>query len=189
MTIEENKNGLEPVDLGIDHKPSQEDIMIIDKTFIELLIIEDNEYKLKNTVEYIQRAAEDFPKYLIDYRVAKSFIGAKRLIKETKFDGYVIDMQFPNHDDEMPEMKKGVELIHFLNYSIDKTPRVVNTSSAESADYLQEANLKDHMIVNNGCFNCTLQFYQFLKEVVDAKESKKSWYMDASDYEKVKSIS
>ena len=93
MTIEENKNGLEPVDLGIDHKPSQEDIMIIDKTFIELLIVEDNEYKLKNTVEYIQRAAEDFPKYLIDYRVAKSFIGAKRLIKETKFDGYIIDMQ------------------------------------------------------------------------------------------------
>ena len=32
-------------------------------------------------------------------------------------------------------------------------------------------------------------FMNFLKDVIDAKESKKSWYMDASDYEKVKSLS
>ena len=186
MTIEENKKDLEQVDLGINHKSSQEDIMVIDKTFIEILIVEDNEYKLNKTIKDIQKAAEDFPKYMIDYRVAKSFIGARRLIKETKFDGYVIDMQFPNHDYEMPEMKKGVELIHFLNYSIDKTPRVVNTSSEDSKKSLDEANLNETVIINDGMHCCILPFYHFLK---DAKESKKSWYMDASDYEKVKSIS
>jgi hypothetical protein len=174
MTIEENKNGLEPVELGIDHKPSQEDIMIIDKTFIEILIVEDNEYKLNKTIKDIQKASKDFPKYIIDYRVAKSFIGARRLIKETKFDGYVIDMQFPNHDDEMPEMKKGVELIHFLNYSIDKTPRVVNTSSEDSRKSLEEANLNETLIINDGTHCCIRPFYHFLEEVINAKESKKS---------------
>ena len=174
MTIEENKKDLEQVDLGIDHKQSQEDIMIIDKTFIEILIVEDNEYKLNKTIKDIQKASEDFPKYLIDYRVAKSFIGARRLIKETKFDGYVIDMQFPNHDDEMPEMKKGVELIHYLNYSMDKKPRVVNTSSEDSRKSLEEANLNETLIINDGTYCCIRPFYEFLKRVVDAKESKKS---------------
>jgi hypothetical protein len=174
MTIEENKNGLEPVELGIDHKPSQEDIMIIDKTFVELLIIEDNEYKLDRTVKDIQKAAKDFPQYMVDYRVAKSFIGARRLIKETKFDGYVIDMQFPNHDDKTPEMRKGVELIHFLNYSMNKTPRVVNTSSEDSRKSLEEANLNETLIINDGTHCCIRPFYHFLEEVINAKESKKS---------------
>lgn len=169
MTVEYNKKGLEQVDLGIDHKPSQEDIMVIDKTFIELLIVEDNEYKLNRTVEDIKSAAKDFPNYLIDYRVAKSFSGARRLIKETKFDGYVIDMQFPNHDDEMPEMKKGVELIHYLNYSMGKKPRVVNTSSEDSRKSLEEANLNETVIINDGMHCCILPFYHFLKEVIDAK--------------------
>jgi hypothetical protein len=174
MTIEENKNGLEPVELGIDHKPSQEDIMIIDKTFVELLIIEDNEYKLDRTVKDIQKAAKDFPQYMVDYRAAKSFFGARRLIKETKFDGYVIDMQFPNHDDEMPEMRKGIELIHFLNYSMNKTPRVVNTSSEDSRKSLEEANLNETLIINDGTHCCIRPFYHFLEEVINAKESKKS---------------
>ena len=147
----------------------------MDKKPIEILIIEDNAQKLQNTIEYIKEASKDLPEYLIDYRVAKSFNSARRLMKETKFDGYVIDMQFPQFDNEMPQMKKGVELIHFLNYSMDLKPRVVNTSSDESIEYLKEANLNNETVIIN-CVgrNVLVPFYNFLKRVCDATITEKA---------------
>lgn len=140
--------------------------------YYKILVVEDNDYKYRHTEKFLRFAAKNLNIELTIERVCTLYEANQAITSPIKHDGIVIDMQFPKRDGERIERKCGIEFIHRLNYGIHNAPRVVNTSSEETLEFLTEAKIEVQTIINDGRFDTTDEFEEFLQKVINFKEGK-----------------
>ncbi len=145
---------------------------------MKILIIEDNERKLKDTIEYVQNVCKE--SYFID--TAFSVTEGRRMLKENLYDRVIIDMQLPSTRNSGIDRFGGVNILNYLPLTINADTRhIVNSSSDETREVLDNNNFPlVGLIVNSSMYNCTKQFdlfingLKFIEEplAVDVKETK-----------------
>ena len=140
--------------------------------YLRILIVEDSDYKFDKTEKFLKAAAENLEVGVTTERCRTLYEANQSIAAPTPHDGIVIDMQFPKRAGGQIERKCGIEFIHRLNYGMYKAPRVVNTSSDETIEFLNEAKIEVQCIVNDGRFDTTDEFEEFLQKVINHKEGK-----------------
>ena len=96
---------------------------------MKILIIEDNPHKLVKTIDYIEDVSPD----ALEIDVADTVREGYMLSKDTKYDRIVIDMQLPSLGDGHVDREGGIQILQYLEDSINEdTPRVINSSSEET---------------------------------------------------------
>ena len=140
--------------------------------YLRILIVEDSDYKYDKTEKFLKAAAENLGVGVSTERSRTLYEANQAIAAPTPHDGVVIDMQFPKRAGERIERKCGIEFIHRLNYGMHNAPRVVNTSSEETIEFLTEAKIEVQTIVNDGRFDTTDEFEEFLQKVINFKEGK-----------------
>lgn len=137
---------------------------------MRVLIIEDNERKLNDTIEYIQKACKE--ELEIDH--AMSVRAAKQYIKEVKYDRVVIDMQLPDTNNGSINRFGGIAILQYLDATQlnTNTKRVVNSSSDETRGVLDTQGYQNEiLIVNSSMYNCSRQFDVFINGEVSLTSS------------------
>lgn len=137
--------------------------------YFKILVVEDNDCKYRSTEQFLRGAAEELSIGLTIERVCTLYEANQAITTPISHDGIVIDMQFPKRAGEFIEKKCGVEFIHRLNYGMHKAPRVVNTSSVDTLKTLEEAKIEVQTIVNDGRYDATDEFREFLEYVIKQK--------------------
>lgn len=138
--------------------------------YFKILVVEDNDYKYQKTEQFLRGAAEELTIGLTIERAWSLYEANQAITSPIKHDGIVIDMQFPKRVGEHIERKCGIEFIHRLNYGLHTAPRVVNTSSEDTLKTLEEAKIEVQTIVNDGRYDATDEFREFLQKVIKFKE-------------------
>ena len=127
---------------------------------MKILIIEDNPHKLVKTIDYIEDVSPD----ALEIDVADTVREGYMLSKDTKYDRIVIDMQLPSLGDGHVDREGGIQILQYLEDSINEdTPRVINSSSEETREVLDNNNYKDEkLIINSSMYDCTRAFKKFI---------------------------
>lgn len=137
---------------------------------MRVLIIEDNERKLNDTIEYIQKACKEE----LEMDHVMSVKHAKQHIKEIKYDRIVIDMQLPDTNNSSINRFGGIAILQYLDateLNVD-TKRVVNSSSSETREVLDTQGYQDEtLIVNSSMYDCSRQFDVFINGGVSLTSS------------------
>ena len=137
---------------------------------MRVLIIEDNERKLNDTIEYIQKACKEE----LEMDHAMSVRAAKQYIKEVKYDRVVIDMQLPDTNNSSINRFGGIAILQYLDATQlnTNTKRVVNSSSDETRGVLDTQGYQNEiLIVNSSMYNCSRQFDVFINGEVSLTSS------------------
>lgn len=137
---------------------------------MRVLIIEDNERKLNDTIEYIQKACKEE----LEMDHVMSVKHAKQHIKEIKYDRIVIDMQLPDTNNSSINRFGGIAILQYLDateLNVD-TKRVINSSSNETREVLDTQGYQDEtLIVNSSMYDCSRQFDVFINGGVSLTSS------------------
>ena len=128
---------------------------------MKILIIEDNPNKLETTIGYINAVTNGEHEIKTATTVAKAYIYLMR----NQFDRIIIDMQLPISGVNIDRFG-GIQVLQHLDDSINAdTKRVINSSSRETREVLDNNNYKDEtLIVNSNMYDCTASFKKFMEE-------------------------
>lgn len=145
---------------------------------MKILIIEDNERKLKDTIEYVQNVCKEEAEIEVAYSVTEG----RRMLKDFIYDRVIIDMQLPSTRNSSIDRFGGITILKYLPMTCNADTRhIVNSSSDETREVLDNNNFPlVGLIVNSSMYNCTKQFDLFINGLkfveepiaVDVKETK-----------------
>ena len=136
---------------------------------LEILVIDDSDYKMRHTVEYLEKANEKLnPDGSIIFTEVANLYAAKRAIDANAYHGIVIDMQFPIRNNEHINRKAGIDILNELKWKKIDTPHCINSSGKESQDSMNDAGFTETMFILNSSGICaTTPFENFLQLVVE----------------------
>ena len=142
---------------------------------LDILVIEDMDYKMDNTVRYLEKANEKLNQDgSIVFTRVETLIDAKRAIDVNTYHGIVIDMQFPVRNDDHIDRKAGIDFLNILKWREIDTPNCINSSGIDSQDLMNDYSFTKTMFILNSSFNCaTKPFENFLQLVIEYYDGKK----------------
>ena len=137
---------------------------------MKVLIIEDNERKLNDTVKYVQNVCKE----VVEIDCALCITEGKRYLKENKYDRVIIDMQMPSTRNSSIDRFGGITILNYLPHTINADTRhIVNSSSDETREVLDNNNFPlVGLIVNSSMYDCTKQFELFINGLKYVEETK-----------------
>lgn len=132
---------------------------------MKILLIEDNDRKRETTVKYLEKAAENLGIESLDIYNVETIMEAKDFIRNGIYDAYIIDMQLPNRRGGCVSLDGGIQILEYIDFiGKNNIRRVINTSSKETKELLNEKGYtNEKVIINSSMYDCSSSFNNFLK--------------------------
>lgn len=142
---------------------------------VNLLVIDDSEYKIDSTCKYLQAAhAKLNSDNELTIAIVKNLIAAKVALTETTYDGIIIDMQFPIRDRDHIDRKAGIDVLNHLKWKKINVPHCINSSGKDSRDSMNDGGFTEtRFILNSSGISARQDFEDFYKEVLEHYNGKK----------------
>ena len=142
---------------------------------INILVIDDSDYKRDSTCKYLQNAHAKFnPECELTIATVDNLIAAKVALTENTYDGVVIDMQFPVRRNEHIDRKAGVDILNHLRWKKINVPHCINSSGKDSKESMDDAGFTEtRFILNSSGISARQDFEEFYKEVLEHYHGKK----------------
>lgn len=136
---------------------------------LEILVIDDSDYKMDHTIRYLEKANEKLNKDgLIKFTAVANLFAAKRAIDANAYHGIVIDMQFPIRNNDHIDRKAGIDILNELKWKKIDTPHCINSSGEDSKISMNDAGFTETMfILNSSGIYAGDEFENFLQLVIE----------------------
>lgn len=143
------------------------------KKVINILVIDDSDYKMDSTCKYLQNAHAKFnPEYELTIATVDNLIAAKVALTEETYDGVVIDMQFPIRRNEHIDRKAGIDILNHIKWKKIDVPHCINSSGKDSQESMNDAGFTEtRFILNSSGISARQDFEDFYNEVLEHKNA------------------
>ena len=128
---------------------------------MRILIVDDNDLKVRDLISVLE-------KNNVEYDYANCRIAALQFLLRSKnqYDGIVLDMQFPNREDEHVDINAGYDFLHELEFRNIDIP-VCMHSSSDDLDFSDYKNVV--MYIKYDCCVYLKNQYQEFVDIVKTR--------------------
>lgn len=130
---------------------------------MKILIVDDRDYKIRDLISVLK-------KNNIEYDVADCGRQAMLRLIRNKYDGVVLDMQFPNYTDGRIDIDGGYKILSEMDNRDIKIPVCMHSSDSD-LDFSDYENVIMYIVYNSSVYMDN-QYKEFIKKVESIKNEK-----------------